>query len=427
MSVRRPLAAILLLAGAIYACTEQESTVEPKRVGSPRFGIVSPPYLGLTTLPIDSIHNPHTVMSLPTYSTSTIVEVRLNGSLRVTSDTSTVVDRYNGLLDGSGVFVLGAWYACYVNVTFSWPASQASGPGPCLSSIDSTRLNGAWADTILASGQGTVTRGPGIPQWTGDCHNTPCHTYIDNTQQVSVTPLPASLGLGLNPDSIILGSQVSFYAGNNPLYFKNIYVPLTILSWQWIPDGGGSGQTVACAQPVNPCSAVIKEAGSMQVTALVNGAEQSKSVSVGIWPLAAPCPAAVLTNHPTMTTQYGAVDPSHGDPHTGRDFGENYNTPVQSARDGIVVDTTNSQSTGKRIIVRSTDGSGRLSYYYHLQSRSAHMGQTVHAGDVIGATGNTGISTGPHLHFEEHIDLGPFYDPVTGKTNRRNLAQPCTF
>ena len=45
-------------------------------------------------------------------------------------------------------------------------------------------------------------------------------------------------------------------------------------------------------------------------------------------------------------------------------------------------------------------GSGNTTLYAHMSSRSVSVGQTVAQGDVIGITGSTGISSGPHLHFE---------------------------
>jgi len=54
-------------------------------------------------------------------------------------------------------------------------------------------------------------------------------------------------------------------------------------------------------------------------------------------------------------------------------------------------------------------------------------GANVNAGDLIAHSGQSGKVTGPHLHFEEHINTGHLYDPVTGKAIRTNVVQPCTF
>jgi murein DD-endopeptidase MepM/ murein hydrolase activator NlpD len=52
-------------------------------------------------------------------------------------------------------------------------------------------------------------------------------------------------------------------------------------------------------------------------------------------------------------------------------------------------------------------GGGLTSYYAHLSSKLAVVGQTVNAGDVIGIEGSTGNSTGPHVHFEVHTGNTP--------------------
>ena len=85
--------------------------------------------------------------------------------------------------------------------------------------------------------------------------------------------------------------------------------------------------------------------------------------------------------------------------HKGIDYALPLGTPVLAAADGIVekagVDNT---GYGNVIIIRHlwTDGT----VYAHLQNWNVVAGQSVKAGDVIGHSGNTGNSTGPHLHFE---------------------------
>ena len=62
-------------------------------------------------------------------------------------------------------------------------------------------------------------------------------------------------------------------------------------------------------------------------------------------------------------------------------------------------------SFGKSVRIRSDDG--RLLIYGHLQDCVARQGDTVHFGDVIGHSGSTGRSTGPHLHFQVNINGKP--------------------
>lgn len=60
------------------------------------------------------------------------------------------------------------------------------------------------------------------------------------------------------------------------------------------------------------------------------------------------------------------------------------------------------QGWGIRVVIREND-SDRFFYYGHLQSHSVKVGETVNVGDKIGTQGNTGRSTGDHLHYECRI------------------------
>ena len=55
-------------------------------------------------------------------------------------------------------------------------------------------------------------------------------------------------------------------------------------------------------------------------------------------------------------------------------------------------------------MVEVSHGNGLMTRYAHMSSFNAKVGQAVEAGDRIGAIGNTGRSTGPHLHFEVRIN-----------------------
>lgn len=56
-------------------------------------------------------------------------------------------------------------------------------------------------------------------------------------------------------------------------------------------------------------------------------------------------------------------------------------------------------------------GGGRVTLYAHMSAYNCSYGQTVTQGDVIGYVGSTGMSTGPHLHFEVRIN-GSTVDPM---------------
>ncbi|MFE1554869.1 M23 family metallopeptidase [Streptomyces sp. NPDC058734] len=94
--------------------------------------------------------------------------------------------------------------------------------------------------------------------------------------------------------------------------------------------------------------------------------------------------------------------------HTGIDFPVGYGTPVMAATDGTMRTQWNS-AYGNMAILTSPDGTE--TWYCHLSSTKIRSGQ-VKAGDVIAYSGNSGNSTGPHLHFEVRPGGGSAIDPA---------------
>ncbi|MEU5435294.1 M23 family metallopeptidase [Streptomyces sp. NPDC020719] len=94
--------------------------------------------------------------------------------------------------------------------------------------------------------------------------------------------------------------------------------------------------------------------------------------------------------------------------HTGIDFPVQYGTPVMSAIDGTVRTQWNS-AYGNMAIVTGADGTE--TWYCHLSSTKIRSGP-VKAGDVIAYSGNSGNSTGPHLHFEVRPGAASPIDPL---------------
>lgn len=85
--------------------------------------------------------------------------------------------------------------------------------------------------------------------------------------------------------------------------------------------------------------------------------------------------------------------------HTAIDIGGNLGDPLFAAVGGKVTDVRYSES-GYGLNVRILADNGEELIYGHMQETNVRPGQRVSAGQVIGAMGNTGNSTGPHLHFE---------------------------
>lgn len=85
--------------------------------------------------------------------------------------------------------------------------------------------------------------------------------------------------------------------------------------------------------------------------------------------------------------------------HTGMDFTARVGTPVYATGDGVVEDLENSGwGYGKCIVINH--GYGYKTRYAHLSAFKVKSGQRIKRGELIGLVGNTGKSTGPHLHYE---------------------------
>ncbi|MEU9207490.1 peptidoglycan DD-metalloendopeptidase family protein [Streptomyces sp. NPDC048415] len=95
--------------------------------------------------------------------------------------------------------------------------------------------------------------------------------------------------------------------------------------------------------------------------------------------------------------------------HTGIDFPVSYGTTVMAATDGTVRTQWNS-AYGNMLILTAKDGTE--TWYCHLSSYKVASGTTVKAGDPIAFSGNSGNSTGPHLHFEVRPAGGSAIDPL---------------
>lgn len=116
----------------------------------------------------------------------------------------------------------------------------------------------------------------------------------------------------------------------------------------------------------------------------------------------------------SITSGYG----TRKDPHTGKtshhnglDLAVPENTPIVSPLDGQVQTVSYDKLNGNYVVIKHTDGS--RSGYAHLNGSDVKVGDEVSAGQTIGLSGNTGKSTGPHLHFTWRTPDGKNVDPAT--------------
>lgn len=106
--------------------------------------------------------------------------------------------------------------------------------------------------------------------------------------------------------------------------------------------------------------------------------------------------------------------------HYGSDIANSVGTPIVSAADGIVSHAGPMGTYGNVIMVtHSINGQIFTTVYAHLSAINSSVGQSVSKGQLIGKMGNTGRSTGSHLHFEVHV--GPW------NSSRSNAVNPIRY
>lgn len=120
----------------------------------------------------------------------------------------------------------------------------------------------------------------------------------------------------------------------------------------------------------------------------------------------------ILPTRGWITSFYGRrISPYSGQMkmHEGIDIGAKIGTPVQAPADGVVIFT--GRKPGFGILVQIDHGYGIETIFAHANSAAVQKGQLVKRGDLIAHVGNTGMSTGPHLHYEIRVNGTPV-DPL---------------
>ncbi|QNK59018.1 M23 family metallopeptidase [Paenibacillus sp. PAMC21692] len=132
--------------------------------------------------------------------------------------------------------------------------------------------------------------------------------------------------------------------------------------------------------------------------------QQLLDITPTIWP----------SDNRKITSTFGVRrDPISGRSavHNGLDIGGNRGDPIYAAADGVVTLSERTYPQGNNILI--DHGRGIETRYLHLNARHVEVGDKVHKGQLIGELGNTGRSTGPHLHYEvivngTHVDPKPY-------------------
>jgi murein DD-endopeptidase MepM/ murein hydrolase activator NlpD len=109
-----------------------------------------------------------------------------------------------------------------------------------------------------------------------------------------------------------------------------------------------------------------------------------------------------------ITDSFGErLDPFSGEGafHTGIDVATDYGAPVHATADGIITIAENHAGYGRLVVI--DHGFGITTWYAHLSSFSAVPGARIKRGEVVGYTGISGRSTGPHVHYEVRMNNAP--------------------
>ena len=112
--------------------------------------------------------------------------------------------------------------------------------------------------------------------------------------------------------------------------------------------------------------------------------------------------------NPRITSGFGYRDaPTQGatSKHDGIDFGAPSGTPIYASADGVVVTARYNSARGNYVVINH--GNGMQTWYQHCSSVYVSPGQKVKKGQNIASVGSTGIVTGPHLHYEVHVNGVP--------------------
>lgn len=116
--------------------------------------------------------------------------------------------------------------------------------------------------------------------------------------------------------------------------------------------------------------------------------------------------------HGVITTRFGwTINPFTrlGYLHQGVDIAWGEGTPIVAAANGIVIQLGYNVELGNFVAIQHKYGF--MTRYFHMMRIATHEGARVNRGDIIGYVGTTGLSTGPHVHYEVHLGSN-YLDPM---------------
>lgn len=173
---------------------------------------------------------------------------------------------------------------------------------------------------------------------------------------------------------------------------------------------GGSGSSSGITAMLAPLMMLLEQLQSQQ---LQSQGSNSSNTAENTAAKSASAKSNLTTDTSNASVSYpvkGVLTQGYTATHNGLDFGVVTGTDVQSTISGKVIYAGwNNQGYGNLVIVQNGDVK---TYYAHLSEVPVTVGQSVNKGDVIGLSGSTGNSTGPHVHYEVRVNNANI-DPST--------------
>jgi murein DD-endopeptidase MepM/ murein hydrolase activator NlpD len=176
----------------------------------------------------------------------------------------------------------------------------------------------------------------------------------------------------------------------------------------------------ATAQPLEPPLQTLQVSATVHTANVVRDAYSVELVTVVQWPSSG-------AGYREYSDGFGyRHSPCRGcsSDHHGVDLLPKYGTEVYAIADAVVLAAGWDGGLGQAVTLSSViDGAEVVTVYGHMQAGSLRVapGQSIPRGTVLGLVGSTGASTGPHLHFEVHIDGVPV-DPYAWIVQHANAG-----
>ncbi|MFG2562477.1 M23 family metallopeptidase [Streptomyces sp. NPDC048496] len=171
---------------------------------------------------------------------------------------------------------------------------------------------------------------------------------------------------------------------------------------------GNTAADSVAAQAAAQAKAAVKKAGAAEQAARSSAKEAAGKAASWMTPV----------RHYALSASFGTDGSRWAHKHSGQDFAVPIGTTVQAAHSGTVVKAGpngggDGPAYGNAIVIKH--GNGTYSQYAHLSRIDVRIGQTVGTGEKIALSGNTGNSSGPHLHFEirHTANYGSAINPVS--------------